>query len=121
MRQVDTWGTFSNVPPEGHVGKRAPQTSDRLTMTRLLPWLTALTLLLTAGLMHGLWTERWQPSTALAEAAARVHDVPLEIGDWQGEDVEVDAEAFAQAGARSYWARTYTNRHGDGTVLAISM
>jgi len=90
-------------------------------MTRWLPWLTALTLLLTAGVLHGLWTERWQPSTALAEAAARVHDVPLDIGDWQGEDVEVDMEAFAQAGARSYWARTYTNRHGDGTVLAILM
>jgi hypothetical protein len=90
-------------------------------MTRLIPWLTALTLLLTAGLLHGIWTERWQPSTALSEAADRLHNVPLDIGDWQGKDIEVDAEAFAQAGARSYWARTYSRRDGDGTVLAILM
>lgn len=90
-------------------------------MTRLLPWLTALTLLLTAGGLHGLWTERWRPSGVLAAAAAHVEDVPLEIGAWLGTDVDVDAEAFAQAGARSYWARSYTQRHGDGTVLAILM
>jgi hypothetical protein len=90
------------------------------TMTRLLPWLTALTLLLTAGLLHGLWSERWQPSGALEEAVARLELVPLEIGDWQGADVEVDAAAFAQAGARGYWARSYTHRHG-GTVLVILM
>ena len=90
-------------------------------MTRLLPWLTALTLLLTAGVLHGLWTERWQPSTALAEAAARLHDVPIDFGDWHGRDEEVDPAAFAQAGARTYWARTYSRRHGDDTVLAILM
>jgi hypothetical protein len=90
------------------------------TMTRLLPWLTALTLLLTAGLLHGLWSERWQPSGALEEAVARLELVPLEIGDWQGTAIEVDAAAFAQAGARGYWARSYAHRHG-GTVLVILM
>jgi hypothetical protein len=90
-------------------------------MTRLLPALTALTLLLTAGLLHGLWSERWRPSGALEEAASRLHGVPLEFGDWQGKDVEADAEAFAQAGARSYWARSYTHRHGDDAVLVILM
>jgi hypothetical protein len=89
-------------------------------MTRMLPWLTALALLLTTGLLHGFWSERWQPSDALQQAVARLDRVPLEIGDWQGKDVEVDPAAFAQAGARGYWARSYTHRQG-GTVLAILM
>src|SRR5579864_1510783 len=92
-----------------------------MRMTRLLPWLTTMTLLLSVGLVHGLWSERWQSSEALATACARVGDVPLEIGDWQGKDVMVDTEAFAQAGARSYWARSYTHQHDGSTVLAILM
>jgi hypothetical protein len=90
-------------------------------MTRFLPYLTSLTLLLASGVVHGLWTERWNPSTALEEAGARLMRVPLEIGDWQGEDVETDAADYAMAGARFYWARTYTHRHGGGTVFAILM
>jgi hypothetical protein len=90
-------------------------------MTRLLACLTALTLLLTAGLLHGLWSERWRPSGALEEAVTRLQDVPLHIGDWDGKDVDADPEAFAQAGARGYWARSYTHRHGGGSVLVILM
>jgi hypothetical protein len=88
-------------------------------MTRLLPALTALTLLVTTGVVHGLWTERWRPSDALERAAARVATVPLEIGDWQGKDIDVDAEAFAQAGARGYWARTYTRPGGDSVLVVL--
>jgi hypothetical protein len=90
-------------------------------MVRFIPWITALTLLLSVGLVHGLWTERWHASAALEHACAQVETVPLEIGDWQGSDVEVDNGLFALAGARAYWARTYTDRRGGGTVLAILM
>ncbi len=68
-----------------------------------------------------MWTERWQPSAALAQAARQLAKVPLEVGDWRGSDMEVDAGLFTLAGARSYWARRYTDRRGGGTVLAILM
>jgi hypothetical protein len=90
------------------------------TMTRLPWWLTALALLLAAGLAHGLLAERWRPSGALEQAVARMDRVPLDIGEWQGQPVEVDEAAFAQAGARGYWARAYTNRRGE-VVLAVLM
>jgi hypothetical protein len=90
-------------------------------MTRFLPWLTTLTLLLAAGVVHGLWTERWTPSPALEQACGQVPLVPLVIGDWQGEDLETDAATYALAGARSYWARTYTNRVNGVSVFAILM
>jgi hypothetical protein len=80
-----------------------------------------MTLLLATGLVHGIWTERWQPSEALEQAAARVGRLPLDIGDWQGSDVTVDPEAFTQAGARGYWARSYSRRDGGGSVLVILM
>ena len=88
-------------------------------MTRLLPALTALTLLVVTGVVHGVCTERWRPSDALEQAATRVASVPLEIGDWQGKNLDVDAEAFAQAGARSYWARTYTRPGGDSVLVVL--
>ncbi len=68
-------------------------------MTRLLSWITALTLLVAAGVLHGLWSERWRPADALEAAAVRLEQVPLEIGDWQGKAIDTDAESFAQAGA----------------------
>jgi hypothetical protein len=89
--------------------------------TRFVPWITALTLLVAAGTVHGLWSDRWRPSDALEAAAARLEQVPIDIGDWQGKDVESDAAAFAQAGARAYWTRAYTHRYSGGTVLAILM
>ncbi len=89
-------------------------------MKRLLPWITALVLLAAAGLAHGLYTERWRPSDALAAAAARLDRVPRTVGDWQGTDVAVEAEAFVQAGARNYWARSY-RRRGGGAVLVVLM
>jgi len=88
-------------------------------MTRLVPALTALTLLVATGVVHGLWTERWRPSDALEQAAARLADVPLQIGDWQGKAIDVDAEAFAQAGARGYWARSYTRPGGDSVLVVL--
>ena len=90
-------------------------------MKRYLPCLTAMTLLLAVGLVHGIWTERWYPSTALEEAGAQLVGVPMDIGDWHGSDVEVDPGLFTLAGARSFWARSYTERRGGGTVLAILM
>ena len=69
-------------------------------MKQPLPCITAAALLLTAGVLHGPWTERWRPSGALQQAAARLDNIPREIGDWHGEDIDADAEVFAQAGAR---------------------
>jgi hypothetical protein len=72
-----------------------------------------------SGVVHGLWTGRWQKPVALEVAVARVTQVPLVIGDWHGKDIPVDAREFAQAGAESYWARTYTDKNRSVTVLLM--
>jgi hypothetical protein len=91
-------------------------------MSRALPVVAALVLLLVSGLVHGLWTERWQRSPALAEAVARLGAVPLAVGDWQGKAVPVEEpEMFAAAGAAGYWARTYVHRGTGQAVLVVLM
>ena len=45
-------------------------------MSRLLPFLVGVALLLGAGIVHGLWTDRWRPSQELADAAAALSQLP---------------------------------------------
>jgi hypothetical protein len=90
-------------------------------MARPFALLTALAVLVTSGVVHGLWTERWQPSQLLQEAVARLERVPLEIGHWKGRALETDAEAFEQAGAQGYWSRQYTHPGKKSSVTVILM
>jgi hypothetical protein len=90
-------------------------------MHKLIATLIALTLVLSAGVVHGLWTERWRPAPALEDAAARVARVPLRLGDWTGTEAASDPEAFAMAGARGYWTRSYVNGRTGQSVLVILM
>jgi hypothetical protein len=76
-------------------------------MPRPLAVIFGLALLLAGGLVHGLYAERWQTSTALEDAVAKLPNVPIEIGGWQGTDEKMDEQEFAMAGARGYWARLY--------------
>lgn len=90
-------------------------------MTRQPAVVAALAVLVVSGVVHGLWAERWGPSTLLQEAAARVDQVPLEIGDWQAQVDDADPAAFTQAGAQSYWARSYVNPRLHTTLHVILM
>jgi hypothetical protein len=90
-------------------------------MKRLAAILVALTVLVVSGLVHGFWSERWTASTALHDAAARVANVPLEIGDWQAQAIDVDAGPFLQAGAQGFWTRSYVNKRNKTTMLVILM
>jgi hypothetical protein len=88
-------------------------------MSRLLAFIVAIAFLVSSGLVHGIWTERWQKSEELQDACARVSDVPLVIGAWKGQAVEVAPDEFVQAGAEGYWMRTYTNQKQTVRVLLM--
>ncbi len=90
-------------------------------MKRVASVLIALGILVVSGLVHGFWAERWTPSTALQEAAARVEQVSMAIGDWQAQAIDTDPGAFFQAGAVTYWTRSYTHARTKTSVLAILM
>jgi Protein of unknown function (DUF3485) len=90
-------------------------------MLRVLPLMVCFAAVLVSGLLHGLWTFRWQPSRALEEAVQRVPEVPLVIGDWHGEELPTDPAVYAQAGAQGYWMRRYRHQATKEIVSVILM
>jgi hypothetical protein len=75
-------------------------------------------MVLFSGFVYGLWTDRWQSSQALEEALERVSLVPMTVGDWRAEDLDVDPEMFAAAGAQKYWMRQY-RQEATGEVFSV--
>jgi hypothetical protein len=93
-------------------------------MSRILPFLIGLTLLLGGGVVHGLWTDRWQTSEDLAAAAARLETLPDdpfagEPGGWRAEPYEQDPEEIRLTGAVTHWSRTFTDPETGEKVLVI--
>ncbi len=88
-------------------------------MFRTIPVVLGIAAVVACGVVHGFWTDRWQPATEPAEAAARLNDLPLSIGDWEGQ--VIDAKPSAAAGPVSGMIqRRYINRMtGDTVVIAV--
>jgi hypothetical protein len=76
----------------------------------------ALVILLGSGVVHGLWTDRWQTAAGTAPFVARLADVPRSLGEWDGEDVELPAKHLEVGEIDGYLARTYVNRRTGGGV-----
>ncbi len=81
---------------------------------RLLLIVPAIVAVVATGVVHGFWTGRWQYSTEPAEAAARLPRVPLEAGDWLGQDLETDSRLLTDAYGVLY--RRYVNRKSGRAV-----
>lgn len=86
-------------------------------MLRFLPALVGVIAVLVTGVVHGLWTDRWQTSNACASAAERMHELPLELGEWTGEAVEFERGRGNPVAGTLY--RRYTNR--DGVMVQVFM
>jgi uncharacterized protein DUF3485 len=72
-----------------------------------------------AGLVHGFWTGRWQPASALSDAVARLDRVPLALGDWHGQAEELEAVDMKRTGASAWLIRRYDNRLNRATVSVL--
>jgi hypothetical protein len=85
---------------------------------RYLPAISAIALVIAAGLVHGFWTDRWTVSRAPAEAAARLDKLPLSVGDWDGQVVAGDTRSSEAITGQLY--RHYVNRkNGSEVTVAI--
>jgi hypothetical protein len=62
-------------------------------MRQLLPLAAGACLLIFAGVVHALWTNRWTADDQLDQAVARLATVPLDIGDWHGEKLDLQTNA----------------------------
>jgi hypothetical protein len=71
-----------------------------------------------AGLVHGFWTDRWAQSGEVQAAVGRLSAIPLDLGEWRGEDVERKPGEQAPGVAGSV-TRHYTNRARGLTVVMV--
>ncbi len=88
-------------------------------MSRILPLLTALIVVVGAGYIHGRWTQRWERSPELAAAVERLDRLPDSAGNWKAMSApEIDPQELALAGAEGSWVRRFTSPNND-TVLVV--
>ncbi len=71
------------------------------------------------GVVYGLQTDRWGPSSQLDHALTRLTHLPVAVGDWHGEDLPHDLEASRSVGVKGYVSRKYTNALTRESVSAL--
>lgn len=89
-------------------------------MLKYLPIGLAIALMLSAGYVQGLWSERWGTFPELKTFSDQLSSIPKQIGEWQGTDAEATDEKILKiAGAEGELVRTYKN--GNGEEVRVSM
>ena len=87
-------------------------------MPRFLPYLVAIVVVLSSGLVTGMHSNRWHDSTALDSAAQRLERVPMVVGDWVGEAGELPQRIIEQSEVSGYILRRYKNRR-TGVIVSV--
>jgi hypothetical protein len=98
-----------------------PGWTERNPMSRVYPVVTVLAVVVSSGVIHGVWTNRWTTPAVLEQAVARMDDLPMTLGDWDGQLGELDERQVAVADVSGCVHRRYVNRRtGDVVVVLLS-
>lgn len=93
----------------------------KTTSSSVVPLLAGCAVLVLGGLVHGMWTGRWQ-SAEDSPIVARLPNVPQLIGDWEAiSEATINAEFQKIAGLSGYVQRTYRDRLTGATVTMLLM
>src|SRR5947209_2410247 len=88
-------------------------------MSRLLPVLTVVVIVTLSGVVHGVWTNRWGTAKAVQEAAEKLEkNVPMTIGEWDGQAKEMTEREIAIGEIDGYVSRSYVNRR-TGSMVSL--
>jgi hypothetical protein len=78
-----------------------------------------LAALVGAGLLHGVWSGRWEGVERLEQVARKVKHLPVAIGDWDSSAAGADSLAVLPPGETNI-SRYYVNRKsGDAVSLLV--
>lgn len=88
-------------------------------MPRLLSVLLLFVVVLGSGIAHGVWSGRWNVSDGPARAAARLSEVPMTVGDWDGRAGELDPRHLSVADISGAHVREYVNRRTGSVVSTL--
>src|SRR5437588_7497456 len=86
-------------------------------MRRWLPALAAGLAVIATGVVQGVWTGRWDRADAAPAAAAVLEQIPLHLGDWQGQPLELSAREAAPYSGVLY--RRYQHQRTGQTVAVV--
>lgn len=87
-------------------------------MSRVVPVLIAVVAIVALTIVEGSMSARWGDNRLSAYCAVLLDDVPTQIGQWVGEDGDVDEVVQMTAGARGFVSRTYRNET-TGEVVGV--
>jgi uncharacterized protein DUF3485 len=82
-------------------------------------WPATLLLIGTFGIAEGMWTNRWSWSDGPEQASAKLVGIPLNVGDWEGQDQELDTRQVARAEITGYLMRQYSHKGTGATVQVL--
>jgi len=88
-------------------------------MARILSLVIAGAIIIGTGVIHGNGTGRWGASAALEQGAKNLEKVPMNIGDWVGQDMETDSEEMEKAQAEGLLKRNYINKSTGQTITLL--
>ena len=77
-------------------------------MKRTVITALAIVVVLATGIVHGIWTGRWEFSDEPGASVARLPNVRMELDDWQGQTLDAESQQLGDASA--CLLRRYTNR-----------
>jgi hypothetical protein len=86
-------------------------------MPRLLSVLLLFIVVLGSGIAHGVWSGRWNVSDGPERAAARLAEVPMTVGDWDGRPGELDPRHVRVAELSGAYICEFVNRR-TGSVIS---
>lgn len=90
-------------------------------MRYFLPAFVFAVLVAASGVIHGIRTERWKPTSGVEESARRLDNVPIEFGEWKGERLSMDANDLARAGIKNHFYCKYTNTRLRQTITVLAV
>jgi hypothetical protein len=79
----------------------------------------ALAVLITAGVMEGVRSNRWGVSEDLQAEAGKLTNIPPGCGDWTGSDTPMDQKILDKAEAVGALSRAYQNKTSGATVSVL--
>jgi len=93
--------------------------SSTFSWSRTLPLAAGLAVLVAAGLVHGLWSNRWGDNRDLEAAAGRLRAIPLDVAGWKGHEKKIDADRIGRAEAVAYLHRTHVGPGGRAVSVVL--
>ena len=85
----------------------------------VIPIVAALFIVVSSGIVHGRWINRWRISRDIDLAIAKLDRLPMEIGDWRGRRQTVDRRELTAAGLDGLVMRQYENRRTGRTTSMV--